>query len=247
MFVLSILALALGLSSPAWSGANNGVEFEVTAPYYSKYVSRGMTAIDDPVLQPGASMAYKGFLFNVWGNYNLTNKIDKKDKFTEVDLTAEYTFDLGRFSVPVGLTHYLYPNMTQPNTTEIYAGVAYKWVITPAFKLYQDIGDVQGQYATLSFTYEHDLPAPKPISWKVVPVFQVGWGSAENNKYRYNWGVDSATFTDTMLMVTVPVKIKDTLTITPGIHQVLLPDSEIRDSAGYDGKTYFSLIFGFSF
>ncbi|CAO0820491.1 hypothetical protein DFAR_1600002 [Desulfarculales bacterium] len=34
------------------------------------------------------------------GSYNLTDKIKRKNKFTEVDLTAEYAFEFGDFSFP---------------------------------------------------------------------------------------------------------------------------------------------------
>jgi hypothetical protein len=51
---------------------------DLTLPYYSKYISRGAITVDDPVLQPGMTVAGYGFSFNVWGNYNLTDKIGKK-------------------------------------------------------------------------------------------------------------------------------------------------------------------------
>ncbi len=253
-----VLTLALAFGTPAWAvqmdeapaepAKGDEVAIDLSVPYYSKYVSRGLTTTDDPVLQPGATLSYKGFCFNVWGNYNLTDKIGKKDKFTEVDLTGEYAFEVGDFTIPVGVVHYLYPNNTQPGTTEIYAGVSYKWLVTPALKVYRDVGDVNGTYANLTVSREFLLLRPKKtVSVGLVPLAGLGWGSADFNKYRYNAGVDAEHFTDTTFQLTLPVKFRDTLTITPGVHHVWLPDSEIQDAAGYEGKTLFSLTFGLSF
>jgi hypothetical protein len=221
---------------------------DLTLPYYSKYISRGAITVDDPVLQPGVTVAGYGFSFNVWGNYNLTDKIGKKNKFSEVDLTGEYAFEFGDFSFPLGVVHYLYPNMTQPNTTELYAGVSYKWIVTPTLKVYQDVGDVHGQLVNLTLAYPQELCKPhKDVVCSLQANAGLDWGSSDYNKYRYNAGVDESAFIDTSLTLGLPVKLWDALTVTPSYTHVFLMDSSMKDAFGYSDKGFWGLTLTYSF
>ncbi|MBI5522252.1 MAG: sirohydrochlorin cobaltochelatase [Desulfarculus sp.] len=221
---------------------DKGWGVELTLPMYSKYLSRGALAIDDPVMQPGATLSGYGFTFNVWGNYNLTDKVGRKDKFTEVDLTGEYAFELGNFSIPVGVVHYLYPNMTQPNTTEVYAGLSYKALITPSLKIFQDVGDVHGQLAAFTLGYNQEVWRPRHKAVVNLAITAgLDWGSSDYNKYRYNWGVDGDRLIDTSLVVGLPCKLIDAVTITPSYTHVWLMDSAIKEAAGYDSKGFWGL------
>lgn len=221
---------------------------DLTLPYYSRYVSRGALTVDDPVLQPGVTLAGYGFAFNVWGNYNLTDKIGKKNKFSEVDLTGEYAFEAGGFSFPVGVVHYLYPNMTQPTTTELYAGISYKWLVTPTLKVYQDVGDVHGQLVNLNLCVNEEVYKPhQAVAVSLLANAGLDWGSRDYNQYRYNAGVDESAFLDTSLTLGLAVKIKDALTVTPSYTHMWLTDSAIKDAFGYDDKGFWGLTLTYSF
>ncbi|MBI4800110.1 MAG: hypothetical protein HY794_15555, partial [Desulfarculus sp.] len=84
---LSVALLCLLLATPALAAEEGGAKpkdgedkawsVDLILPYYSKYLSRGALTVDDPVLQPGLTVAAHGFSFNVWGNYNLTDKIER--------------------------------------------------------------------------------------------------------------------------------------------------------------------------
>ncbi len=246
--ILALLAALLGPVGPAMAEEDEGLTIELSAPYLSKFIGRGLLTVDDPVFQPGATLGYKGFSFNVWGNYNLTDIGGLKNKFSEVDITGSYTFEFGDFSVPVGVIHYLYPNVTQPSTTELFVGLSYKWIVTPTFTVYQDVGDVHGTYATFDLAYDLELPSPsEDITWGLAFKLLAGWGSADFCKYEYNWGVDSAHITDALFSVGLPIKYKEFLTVEPGFFQVWLVDSEMKDVAGWDSKNYFGVTVTFSF
>jgi len=221
---------------------------DLAVPYYSKYLSRGALTVDDPVLQPGLTVAGYGFAFNVWGNYNLTDKINRKNKFTEVDLTAEYAFEAGGFSFPVGVIHYLYPNTTQPNTTELYAGISYKWLVTPILKVFQDVGDVHGQLVSLTLGVDEEVLKPhKEVSISLLAGAGLEWASSTYNEYRYNAGVDKNAFLDSSLSLGVAVKVMEALKITPSYTHVWLLDSAIKDAFGYDDKGFWGLTVTYSF
>ncbi len=228
--------------------ADKGWGVELVLPMYSKYVSRGALTVNDPVLQPGATLSGYGFTFNVWGNYNLTDAINRKGRFNEVDLTGEYAYKLGDFSFPVGVSHYLYPSMSQPSTTEVYAGVSYEALITPTLKVYQDVGDVHGQLAALTLAYNQELYRNRPRATVSLNLTAgVDWGSNDYNKYRYNWGVDGDRLIDANFTVGLPCKLIDSVTITPSYTHVILLDSAIKDAAGYDSKGFWGFSVSWAF
>ncbi|MBI4797619.1 MAG: hypothetical protein HY794_02550 [Desulfarculus sp.] len=223
---------------------------DAAAAYNSKYIWRGIMLVNDPVLQPSLNVNKGGFTFNVWGNWDLTNKNNRKNNFSEIDLTAEYAFRFGDFSFPVGIIHYLFPNTPFPATTELYAGVSYTWLVTPSIKVYKDIDESHGIYVLGSLAYAYDLPAVvKDVTWQLTANISAGWGDKDHNKFW--WGnsrtMDEDHFTDSLLTIGLPIKIKDTVTITPAYNQVWLLDSKMKDAAGYDSKNFYGLTLSVSF
>ena len=64
----------------------------VTADVFSKYIWRGQNVVDDWVLQPGASVGYKGLTGSVWDNMDLTGEAWAMTvSFTEIDLALDYS------------------------------------------------------------------------------------------------------------------------------------------------------------
>ncbi|MEE9567806.1 MAG: hypothetical protein V3W37_00350, partial [Candidatus Binatia bacterium] len=72
----------------------NGIEFEVTVDYVSKYIGRGQNYNDDPVLQPGISASYAGLTAAIWGSFDLTNYTGNSGDFYELDYSLDYSADL---------------------------------------------------------------------------------------------------------------------------------------------------------
>ncbi|MBF0217616.1 MAG: hypothetical protein HQL30_11570 [Candidatus Omnitrophica bacterium] len=77
--------------------------FGVSSEISSKYIDRGRTLNKEPVLQSDATISYAGATIGAWSNYSLNNKKKngqekgKELQFTETDLFAKYTFNLGDF------------------------------------------------------------------------------------------------------------------------------------------------------
>ncbi len=244
MLCLAMLALSAGAALAEDKEA--GWKVDGTATYNTKYIWRGIMQVDDPVLQPMININKGGFTFNVWGSYDLTSKNNRKNNFTEIDLTMEYAFTCGDFSIPVGVINYQFPNTPFQATTELYAGLMYNWIVSPTLKVYQDIDEAHGQYVTLGLAYSLDLPSvAADVTWALAASVTAGWGSKDNNKFY--WGVDADHITDTLLTIGLPIKIKETVTITPAFNQVWLMDSAIKDACSYDSKSYVGLSISMSF
>ena len=77
--------------------AQDEVEASIDADIVSDYIWRGQN-LGNAAIQPGASVAYKGFSIAAWGSVGIADAADTE----EFDLTAAYT--IGGFNV--GITDY---------------------------------------------------------------------------------------------------------------------------------------------
>lgn len=243
-----ILAMGMAFALPKTASAE---KLEVTADasvaFASKYVWRGMLLVDDWVAQPSVTVGVAGFSFNFWGDYNLTDQNSRKNKFDEIDLTLSYEFAIDKFSIPVGIIHYTFPNVDGAlDTTEVFAGVSYDWIVTPAINVYYDADEAHGFYINGSLGYSYELPSPdKMMTWSVDLAVGIGWASSDYNSFYY--GVDESHFTDWNAGLSIPIGIGEYFSITPAVTYTALVDSEIADTTDNDKNTLFVITFGASF
>ena len=162
LVICMLLALSLAIpgtfaaATPAQAKLTPTVDLEVG--FNSKYVWRGIVVVDDWVAQPSFTAGVGGFSFNAWADYMLTDQNGRQNEIDEIDLTVDYTFDLGAFSIPVGVIRYTFPGSTLADTTEFYAGVSYNWIVTPSVTIYKDVQESNGFYVLGALDYALDLP-----------------------------------------------------------------------------------------
>ena len=249
LFLAICLALPMGLSyaTPAQAKLTPTVDAEVA--FNSKYVWRGIVVVDDWVAQPSITAGVGGFSFNVWADYMLTDENDRRNEIDEIDLTLDYTFELGKFSIPVGVIRYTFPNSDVGDTTEFYAGVSYDWIVTPSVTIYKDVQESNGFYILGALDYSLDLPKLNDmIGWSLSVGASIGYGSDDNNSFYY--GSDKSGFTDYSLYVSLPFAIGEYVTLTPKVVFTGLVDSDIKDSMEPiqdENNIYFGLVVGASF
>lgn len=129
----------------------------------SAYVWRGITFNDGIVLQPSLDVTKGGLDINVWGNLDVDDYNDTLDsgQFSEVDLTASYSFDVQKLNITLGMIQYLFPTTEKtgaPGTREIYAslGVPIVGGLSAGMDVYYDI-DLYNAFAyadaRLSYAY----------------------------------------------------------------------------------------------
>ena len=122
-------------------------DFTVSA--LSAYIWRGQQQTKDSmVIQPSATVGYKGFTANLWGNLD-TNPYSTTDAsysstWTETDLTLSYSKAFGPVTAGLG---YIYYGLNAPNagaadpldSQELFISLAGNVLLTPTLTIYKEI------------------------------------------------------------------------------------------------------------
>lgn len=114
--------------------------FQFCADYafYTKYISRGFTYDNDPVLQAGIYLTYKGLTLSIRNNMDIRNK--EEGNSDEVDYMIDYTFAIKRFSLGLGLAYFDCP-ANKAFTKEYSVEIAYEYFLYPTLSWKHDFGD----------------------------------------------------------------------------------------------------------
>lgn len=213
----------------------DGVEFGITADFFSKYVWRGQNLTDDYVFQTGASAAWMGFTASIWGSMDLTNYNGNSGDFSEVDYAIDYTTalpDMDAVSLSLGVVYYDFPGTTLKDTTEFYWGFGFDMPLSPSITFYHDLDEAKGTYITAGLSHTIDkiaeLSADTPIAMTMD--VSVGWADAEYNEYY--WGLEEDELNDLKFSVGFPMDISG-WSLTPSISYVTIISSDLRKTDAY--------------
>lgn len=155
---VSLAAAVLWLSVPLGGLAAEELNVTYGIDTYSHYVWRGITLTNDPVVQPSVKLSYgSGFSLEVWGNIDVGEENDNEFDLNEIDLTAEYAWELGGWDLAVGFIEYTFPNAIFPGTREVYGSVAWSGLVTPSLALYYDLDEIEDLYASLGVEHTREL------------------------------------------------------------------------------------------
>lgn len=151
--IISVLAIVLGAGS-AWADDETPTA-SGDVGIFSKYVWRGWELSDDSiVIQPSATVGYKGFSFNLWGNLDTDYVATGDSDFNETDLTLAYDTGIG----PVGLGFgYIYYGLEGDDTSEMYISASYDSLLAPTLTIYRDIDLFPGIYVNVGISHSIGL------------------------------------------------------------------------------------------
>jgi hypothetical protein len=233
---LIVLAAVTVLTGASALAAEDQLTVGTTADFFSKYIWRGQNAVNDWVLQPSASIGYKGWTASAWGNLDLTSENGNRGEFSEVDLTLDYSGklpDLDVLGYSVGLIYYDFPVPGGADDTyELYGGLSLDVPANPSMTVYHDVDEAQGTYISWgvghSFANLFELGPGIPVALDLGA--SLGWGSGNYNKYY--WGPGSGKLNDLVLSAALPFEIAG-ITVTPSVHYVTLVSEDIRRANTY--------------
>jgi hypothetical protein len=214
------------------STKDDGVAVGATADVFSKYIWRGQNVVNDWVLQPGASVGYKGLTGSVWSNMDLRGELVDSGQLTEVDLTLDYSNKVPSLDVlnySVGTIYYSFLNTHSHPTAEVYGGLGLDVPLSPAVRWFYDFDLIDGSYVQFSIghTIEKIRKWGEDCHCDVQLGASVGYGSdGYNNGY---FGVDEGGLNDLTLTAGIPLTFGK-LTIKPSIGYSMMIDEDIRDA-----------------
>jgi len=233
---------------------------ELTVSALSAYISKGdELSRNSIVLQPQIALGYKGFSLTVWGNLDTrpyladtsTYKGDKRQNWTETDLTLAYNRSFG--IVNTGIAYAYFGNAAywnsdntgagpdQKDDQEVSLSLGLNTILSPNLKVARSFDSTQIWYVLLGLSHTFEVN-------KVVGVNLAASGSylisQDDNRLKVNSdGTDRKAdgsrndkynnFHDAVVSLNLPIKPTSYLTITPQLSYVF----PICDDAKYDMKS----------
>ena len=213
----------------------SGVDFELTADFFGKYIWRGHNYTDDPVFQPGLSASYKGLTAVIWGNLELTGVNGNSGDFSEFDYCLDYSGKVPGIKgvgYSIGAAYINLPGNATRDATELYWGLNFDLPLSPSVMFFHDVDEAEGTY--VSFAIGHsiekiaELGPDMPVGMEIGG--SLGWGSGSYN--RYYWGPGQSKLNDLAFSVSFPFELAG-WTLAPGLNYVTLVSDDIRDTDAY--------------
>ena len=242
----SLLAATFVLAAgtvPSFAADKPTADFSVDA--LSKYVWRGFElSRDSLVLQPSATVEYKGFSANIWGNIDTDTYSGSTNNWTETDMTLSYSRSLGMVDLTGGYIYYGLDNAD--DSQEVYLSAALNTILAPTLSIYRDYDSFPGWYITLGIS--HSIPIKDNITLDLGA--QIGYLSAdEASSYgEVENGVQSTTqaynaFHDGLLTASMTFPINKYVSITPKLNYSFALTDDARDlikvtSLDYNNSTH---------
>ncbi|MHB8139452.1 MAG: hypothetical protein ACYDGO_13855 [Smithellaceae bacterium] len=214
---------------------------EVAASILSAYIWRGQEMTrHGVVVQPSATIGYKGFSLNIWGNLDTRSYSAGTEKYssnyTETDVTLCYSHKFGIVSVGAGYIYYglaaLQPGGTDPlDSQEIFATVSVDTILTPTLTIYKEIDHYHQWYATLGVS--HVFKLHERIGLKLAG--QVSYLKSEDDSTYPKFDSDSVAttdkfnnFHDATITISLPVTVTKHIAITPLLTYVFPLSNDAR-------------------
>jgi hypothetical protein len=137
-----------------------GIIVSADVALMSQYIWRGYELSKDSlVIQPSATVGYKGFSLNLWGNLDTdvyAGPYEGKSRWNETDFTVAYEHSFGPVGLGLGYIYYAVPSLK--DTQEFYLSVGGDVILAPTLTVYRDVGELNGWYIDFGISHSFELP-----------------------------------------------------------------------------------------
>ncbi|NTW77896.1 MAG: hypothetical protein HGB33_09045 [Syntrophaceae bacterium] len=214
----------------------------------TKYVWRGQElSRDSIVLQPSATIGYKGFSVNLWGNVDTKPYLGSEDNnsvhWTETDITLGYSRTFGKVTAGVGYIYYglasLTPGGVDPlDSQEVYASLGLNTLLSPTLTVYKEISHYKQWYFLLSASHTfalHDKVGLKLAASASYLKSEDSDDYPEINSDYQPTGDKYNNLHDGTLTVSLPITPVKYVTVTPSLSYVFPLCSDAKNEMKYRG------------
>jgi len=212
-------------------GSEDKPEFSASVDILTQYVFRGVAfSRGSAVFQPSLEVSFKGFMVNVWGNWDtleknpfgLTTPNRRKAKWNETDFTAAYSHTFFKnLTLTGGIIYYaLDSNIAANDSFEIFGGVSYKFPwFEVGFQANKEVAYIPGWYLYWYVSKSIELPINLP-SGKPSLDLHAGW-SAELSGSKTAFPTSNGTFYQSLnagtLLAALNIPVTKRVTVSPKI------------------------------
>ena len=214
-----------------------GFGYEYSGTIASGYLWRGLLLTDGPVFQPSFTISQDELSLNLWGNMDLDNVNGLGGELSEVDLTLDYTREIGDCSFSTGVGYYGYPHTGIAGTNEAYVSISLDKHLSPTVTVWRDFGETDGTYCALELSHSFICNSERTLDLST----GVGWGNSKNNAACF--GVPSSALTDFYLGAGMQFDAGCGLSITPSVTYSRILDGALRKAAADDDVLVFAVEF----
>ena len=212
LVMAGLVALSFG-SLPVLAEDESPVSASADVAFLSQYVWRGYAFSDDSiVIQPSATVSYKGFSMNLWGNLD-TDYGDDAD-FNETDLTFSYDWSYDTVSMGVG---YIFYGLEGEDSMEVYYTIGFDTILAPSITIYRDIDAFEGWYISLGIG--HSIALTDEVSLDLSG--SVGYYDLDD--------VDYSELHDGTIGASITFPVNDYISITPALTYTFGLSSAAKD------------------
>lgn len=180
----------------------------------TKYVWRGFELSDESiVLQPSATIGYKGFSFNLWGN--LDTDVDdgtNDNQFNETDWALSYATSTGPVSLDAGYIYYALDAVN--DSEELYLSIDIDTILSPSITIYREISHLPSWY--FSFGLSHSINLPKDITLDLAGSIGAYY-SDDDDFTEFDSDDEYRDFHDGLISIGLTIPLDKYFTISPTI------------------------------
>lgn len=229
--------LAAGISASPALAEEEKPSAELGVSLLSKYVWRGFELSKDSlVMQPSATVGYKGFAFNLWGNLDTDNYVTETNEFNETDMTISYDGSFSFADYSIGYIYYALDGAD--DSQEIYLSTSFKTLLTPTLTIYRDYDSFPGWYIT--FDISHSIALSEDLALDLGA--KVSYMDVDEETTIADPGDPSdaySAFHDAVLSASMTFPLGDYFSITPELYYSFPLSSDADDvieDSSYNGK-----------
>ncbi|MEN6624328.1 MAG: hypothetical protein ABFD50_22625 [Smithella sp.] len=216
----------------------------------SAYILRGYEQTRNSiVIQPAATLNYKGFSASIWGNLDTqpyaADNANYTSKYTETDYILSYSKKFGILQVAPGYVYYALgaPNsgaIAPPDAQEVFLTLGLDTILSPTFIAYKEIDHYHYWYFQFGISHTFALHERVGLKLSATAGYLKSDDINENGMYaKYDSNSQATTdkynnFHDGTLSVNLPIAITKSLTVIPTVSYVF----PLCDDARYEMKAF---------
>ncbi len=238
------LFAVVSLMATVWTPGAFGEEGRPTADFsvsaLSAYIWRGQELSKNSiVIQPSATVSYRGFSANVWGNLDTKPYRAAGDQnsanWTETDFTLSYARSIGKGNASVGYIFYGLNAPVQgaadpPDSQEIFASIGLDVLLKPTLTLYKEIDHYRQWYALLGISHTFEFHETFSLKLSASASYLKSEYAGPNDTLNIGYpkytdtGLPTAdqydNFHDGVISAALPISIAKYVTVTPSVAYV---------------------------